>query len=338
MTVSILDCTLRDGGNVNNWRFTIDQVRDITSGLAQAGVDVVEVGYVGGSGSNRSADVGPTADVTDDLLRHIGACDGTRLAVQAVASVVEPSRLDALVDSSVEIVRVACYPWDVPRATALVGHVTRRGLTASLNIMASSYATPAELAASAAAGVEAGASVVYLADSFGSLVPDQVRERIAAVRVRVDTPVGFHGHDNLGLACANALAAVEAGASWLDGSLAGLARGAGNLATEVLAALAERGVLDARARVAPLLAARRVVAEEIGRPTSGDDALETGLADVHVYFHPLVRDRCDETGSDRAAVLAELGARRPRRVDPQVVDEVIVALSDGPDTQAGRAR
>jgi 4-hydroxy 2-oxovalerate aldolase len=321
--VSVLDCTLRDGGNYNGWRFSESQIRRILAGLDDGRVDFVEVGYRGGSGSNRASDVGIAADFPSELLGRLPPLAHARLAIQAVPSVCDPRRLDDLVGTPVELVRVAAYPHDLPGALAMVAHVKGLGLRASLNVMAASYLDTGAAGALAREGQLAGADVLYLADSFGALSPDATAALVAAVREHATVPVGYHGHNNLGLAFANAIAALRAGATWLDCSLCGLARGAGNLPLEQLAGAALRwDFLETATVLEPLLAtAELVLAEILAEPLRiARPEIESGAFNLHYYYHPLVRERAAALGLDPALLAERLGRSRPRRVDVACVD------------------
>ncbi len=329
MSLKVLDCTLRDGGNCNQWHFTAAQVERIVSGLGESGVDFIEVGYRGGSGSNKAAGVGVTAHCPQGFLTSLPSAGDARLAVQAVPSVCPPRLLDDLTETSVKLVRVAAYPADFGEALAMIEHVKQINLEASLNLMSASYATAEQLGSMAAAAESAGADLFYIADSFGALTPDGTAQRIGAIVERTALPVGYHGHNNLGLAFANAVAAVRAGATWLDCSLCGMARGAGNLPTEQLVAAARRWpLLDLRAELTPILAAAEYVRTEIlPEPMeSGTAEIECGVFDLHFYYHPLIRAGAEESGIDRHLIAARLAARRPRGIDGGLVEAVIEEL------------
>ena len=331
MRLTLVDCTLRDGGNYNNWAFSDEQVARIVSGLDAGHVDFVEVGYRGGSGSNKATDVGVTAHCPADFLNRLPPLGHSRIAVQAVPTVCPPELLDDLADTPAALVRIATYPHDFELALPALRRVKELGLEASLNLMSASYVTPAQAADMALRAAAAGADAFYMADSFGALTPDGVEALVGAVRRATALPLGYHGHNNLGLAFANAIAAIRSGATWLDTSLCGLARGAGNLPTEQLVAAAQRwDLLDLDALLRPVVAAAGfVVSEILVEPMQIAEAeIESGVFNLHYYYHRLVRERARRAGVDHQLVLARLERLRPPRVDAACVDRVIEELSE----------
>jgi len=157
-----------------------------------------------------------------------------------------------------------------------------------------------------------GADVVYVVDSAGALTPSGVRERVRALRERIDAEVGFHAHNNLGCAIGNALAAVDEGATWLDGSVRGLGAGAGNAATEVLCAALDRAGHETGVDVFKLVdAAEDVVAPLLPRvPTIDRASLTLGYAGVYSSFRLHAERAAEKYGVDARDVLVELGRRR----------------------------
>ncbi len=321
--LSLIDCTLRDGGNLNDWAFTPEDLDFLVTRLSKSGVDYVEVGYRGGSGSNTSTRTGPAARCSAAYLDGLNI-PRERMAVMVVPTVCPLDLLDDLWERPIGLLRVAAYPRDVPQALSYVTCSNRRGVRVSLNVMSASYVTPDELSALARSAHQAGADVFYMADSFGALHPDSVRARVEAVRSVVDLPVGFHGHNNLGLAFANALAAIGSGASYVDGSLAGMARGAGNLPLEQFVAAADVWpALGGRYAVGPVLEAADYV---LAKLTDGGIAITSrellaGIYDLHYYFLPLVDEQVRQTGLERAAVLRALSLMRPPKVSAAAVAE-----------------
>jgi 4-hydroxy 2-oxovalerate aldolase len=157
-----------------------------------------------------------------------------------------------------------------------------------------------------------GAEVVYVVDSAGALLPHQAAERVSALRDRIGAQVGFHAHNNLGCAIGNALAAVEAGASWLDGSVRGLGAGAGNAPTEVLCAALDRAGVETNVDTFALMdVAEDVVAPLLPRaPAIDRGALLLGYAGVYSSFHLHAERAAAKYGVDAREVLVELGRRR----------------------------
>lgn len=301
----LIDCTLRDGGNLNNWKFSTDDIVRIVGHLDAAGVDVIEVGYRGGSGSKRDKDVGVTADVSTSLLTELPARAHADLAVMAVPTVCPVHALDDLIDTPVRWIRVAVYPQDVDLAFPFIEHLKRRGHQVGMNLMAATYATPYEVVQVAKRAVSAGADMFYIADSFGAMGPDQVTQYIGSLRASTDVDIGFHGHNNLGLAFLNAHAAKLAGASCLDSSLCGMARGAGNLVTEQVVASADWFLPGHRGNVNDALSAAELVFAKYMRdpmPVRRPE-IECGLGNVHYYSYGDFQKITEQYGIDRLRLM-----------------------------------
>jgi 4-hydroxy 2-oxovalerate aldolase len=161
-------------------------------------------------------------------------------------------------------------------------------------------------------------------------VPVTAAERVAALRQRLEIEVGFHAHNNLGCGVGNALAAVDAGASWLDGSLRGLGAGAGNAATEVLCAALDRAGHETNADLFALMdTAEEIVAPMLPRPQIVDrDALLLGYAGVYSSFRLHAQRAAEKYGVDAREVLLELGRRRVVGGQEDMIIEVAAQIAD----------
>lgn len=322
---TLLDCTLRDGGNQNDWHFTPTDVTTIVSTLDDAGVDVIEVGYRGGSGSAKSETAGPSARCSPDYLAALPQTRNAELAVMVVPTVCPVTAMDDLPDSPIEMVRVAAYPWNIDGVPEYVRAVRHLGLRVGVNIMAVSYVGLDELRAIADLVGREQPDVVYIADSFGALTPDTIGEWVVELVGRLDCPVGIHAHNNLGLGVANALAAVDAGAGWVDASLCGMARGAGNLATEQAAAIFTAWPrYETDVDLVKICDAAEYVTERVlPQPMVVRRAeIAAGINDHHYYFQHRVEKISAGFGLDPWAVGRQVGLRRPRKVSDQLVEDV----------------
>ncbi|MFO0748170.1 MAG: hypothetical protein U1F43_21300 [Myxococcota bacterium] len=234
--LTVVDCTLRDGGFHNRWDFEPELVTAYLAAVDAAGVDWAEVGY---RSLDASGFAGALRYCDEDTLAALPALATTRLALMLDAR--ELVGKEAVVErlfgpaaaSRVGLVRVATGPGHVATALDALARLHALGYRTSINLMAWPTLAPDTRAAILAEVMgHAAVDVVYLADSYGSLYPDEVAA-LAAPLAAGPKPWGIHLHDNLTLAFANALAARAAGASWIDGSVLGMGRGAGNLASEL---------------------------------------------------------------------------------------------------------
>ncbi|MEU8901284.1 hypothetical protein AB0C65_35825 [Nocardia sp. NPDC048505] len=232
----LLDVTLRDGGFEVDFDWPEDHFAMVAATAAATGVDIVELGYLGGVPLEHSVEIaGIGAHLTPD---HVAAAahDGVGLAAMIHPSALaSPPQLGAFAAAGLTMIRFVYQPRWAAEIAELAARAHAAGLTVSVNIALASRYRPAELLDHAAAIAAASdAEIVYIADTCSAMAPDHVATLVRRMRTRIEAAIGFHAHDFLGLAYANALAAVEAGATYLDCSLLGLGRGAGNLAAEPL--------------------------------------------------------------------------------------------------------
>jgi 4-hydroxy 2-oxovalerate aldolase len=246
MSIEILDCTLRDGGYNNLWDFSDALVRRYLAALDRTGVTWVEMGYRSPASSGPA---GAYRYCTDQMLWTLAKGSSLRFAVMIDGKAIcqpESGGVHALFgprrESPVDLVRIAATIPLLPNLLSVCASLKQLGYRVAVNLMQASEKSPAELREAAAFMDASDADMLYLADSFGSMTPASVRPRMEAIAGSFSRKIGFHAHDNLGLALANTLAAVDAGATIIDSSVAGMGRGAGNTRTEqLLAALAQDG-------------------------------------------------------------------------------------------------
>jgi len=236
-SVKVLDCTVRDGGLMNRWNFDDALVARLVAASRRAGSDYVELGYKASTAFFNPAEYGKWRFCREDVLRQFWepGLDDTILTIMLDIGRFDPRDMACASDSVVGAVRVACYVPQVEEAVKTTQVLHRLGYETFVNIMAVSEADPQALdAALTLVGRESPARAVYVVDSYGNLTPGQTRDLVARYAGLSQKEVGFHGHNNLQLALANSLAAVDAGATFLDASLAGMGRGAGNTPLELI--------------------------------------------------------------------------------------------------------
>ncbi|MFP7175749.1 beta/alpha barrel domain-containing protein [Priestia filamentosa] len=331
MKIYSLDCTLRDGGNFNNWFFSNEDIYHIITNLDQAGIDIIEIGYIGGSGSNKAKSVGSVANCSPEFLNKLPQTKQAELALMVVPSVCELSKLHDIDPQLVPWIRVASYPQSVENALPYVEYLKNRGFQVSFNLMAASYVNHKEIVEIAKESHSAGADVFYMADSYGALNPDDVGKRIRSIVNEVHCQVGFHGHNNLGLAFPNALEALNSGASFIDTSLCGMARGAGNLPTEqFISTMNHWNKYDMKHKIDPLLKAAEYVLHSIIKSPLKISKPEIicGLSNIHYYFYDLIASKCKENNLNLLEVSQLLGKTLPEKVDHSYIDSVINQILD----------
>lgn len=234
----LLDVTLRDGGYVNKWQFPLEDALTIVSMLSKSGVPYIEVGYYRPhSATNGGRQTGLSSYCSQEYLRAVSSVRGdSKLTVMIHLNDVLPTDYTFLADNGVSCVRFVISTPALPQIEAHIDAARAAGLCTSVNLIRASERSLENIVSAAHAAEEMGVDWLYIADSNGSMFPEQVGRIFRELSREVKMPVGFHAHDSLRLAFANSLAALEAGGQLLDSSLGGMGKGAGNLVTELITA------------------------------------------------------------------------------------------------------
>jgi 4-hydroxy-2-oxovalerate aldolase len=312
--VTLVDSSLRDGMHSVRHAFTPEQVAAVAAGLEAAGIDVIEVSHGDGVGGS-SIQYGRSAHPDEALIEAAaGVVKRARIAALLLPGIGTLERLKRAQALGASVARVATHCTEADIAQQHIEWAAANEMLAVGFLMMSHMLEPAPLAEQARLMAEYGARVVYVVDSAGALVPASAAARVQALRDALppEVEVGFHAHNNLGCGVGNALAAVEAGATWLDGSLRGLGAGAGNAQLEVLAAALERSGHETNAELFPLMdVAEELVAPLMPRAQIVDrSALSLGYAGVYSSFLLHAERAGAKFGVEPRAVLMELGRRR----------------------------
>lgn len=238
--IKVVDATVRDGGLVNDFRFSDDFIRDLYAANLKAGVDYMEFGYKASKDIFREEDFGPWKFCDEDAIRSIVGDNDTDMKISVMADV---GRCDykrdiiSRADSAIDLYRIATYINTIPAAIHMVEHCKNMGYEATINIMAISNAKEAEIDEALELIGKSPVDGIYLVDSYGSLYMEQIEEladKYLAMAEKYDKFVGIHAHNNQQLAFANTIAALTRGISYLDATAGGMGRGAGNCSTEQL--------------------------------------------------------------------------------------------------------
>lgn len=236
--VTVVDCTVRDGGLINKWQFSDDLVRKVFKAINASGIEYMEIGYRASEKMFPPDEYGPWRFSKDEKIREIigDTPVNTKLGVMVDIGRVEPEDLLPADESPLSFVRVATYLKDIEKAISLANLITDKGYESFINIMAISTVNDYDLK-KGLAEVEAQTSVtaVTVVDSFGSLYHENVSHLVETFKGSLDKKkTGFHGHNNLQLGFANTMTAISSGAEFCDATINGIGRGAGNCPLELL--------------------------------------------------------------------------------------------------------
>lgn len=309
--VRLVDMTLRDGMHAVDHQFTPEDMADIAAALDEARADVIEVSHgdgMGGSSINYGFADSDTGEYLDAVTPELIETDLSVLLLPGIGTVEE---LETATEKGADICRIATHVTEADISEEHFEYVKQMGLEADGLLMLSHMASPETVLEQARLMEEYGADAVYVMDSAGAMLPNDVRERVGLLAGELSVDVGFHAHDNLGMGIANSLAGIEAGATTVDGCLRGLGAGSGNAQIEVLAGVMKKagydigpdffGLMDAAEEtLVPKLTAETM-------PELDSDSLILGYAGVYSSFLRHARRAADQFDVDPRELLIELG-------------------------------
>lgn len=235
--IKVLDCTVRDGGLINNWQFSDDFVRKVFHSLTEAGVDYMEIGYKSSEKYFSRKEHGSWKFCTEEDLKRIIGGTNTAMKLSAMADIgrIDPGDIPLKQDSALDMIRVACYAKEVDKGISLAHLCMDKGYETTINLMAVSKVLEKDLDEALNDLSKSNVPVIYLVDSFGAMYSEQIH--FLAKKYFSALPgkeLGIHAHNNQQLAFANTIEAVIAGINYVDATIYGMGRGAGNCPLELL--------------------------------------------------------------------------------------------------------
>jgi 4-hydroxy 2-oxovalerate aldolase len=328
--VNLLDTTLRDGSYSVDFRFTAADTVRFCQGLEAVGVRYIEVGHGHGLGAKRHGLGSAAASDLEYLQAARGALTRARFGMFCIPHLATLDDVEMAADEGMDFIRVGTDAGEVSGMEPYIELARRRGMEVMANLMKSYVLPPREFAREARRAVEFGAQVVYIVDSAGCMLPDEVVEYHRAFREISEVPVGFHGHNNLGLAVANSLRLADEGALFLDSSLQGLGRSAGNAMTEALAAaLMRAGHETGLDLLGTLRLGYGLLAPWVTSVGIMPLDLVAGFAGFHSGFLPRVLAAASRYEADPAHLILEVCAVDRGQVRDADLDQIAARLCGG---------
>lgn len=252
LDVRITDSSLRDGSHPKRHAFSAEEVGHVVSALDRAGVPVIEVSHGDGLSGSSFAYGRSAVDERDLIAVAVRNARSAKIAALMLPGVAVKDDISVVADLGVRIIRIATHCTEADVSAQHFGLARALGLETVGFLMMAHSASPEELARQARIMADAGCQCVYVVDSAGAMILEDVGVRVSALvaELGADAQVGFHGHQNLSLAVANSLHAIRAGAVQIDGSTRGFGAGAGNAPVEALVAVCAK--LGLRTGVDPM--------------------------------------------------------------------------------------
>jgi 4-hydroxy-2-oxovalerate/4-hydroxy-2-oxohexanoate aldolase len=311
--VTIHDMCLRDGMHAKQHKITVDEMVTIATAMDEAGIPMIEVTHGDGLGGT-SVNYGFPAATDEEYLRAVcGAVKNAKISALLLPGIGTVDHLKMAADCGISTIRVAAHCTEADVTEQHIGMAKEMGLDTVGFLMMTHMIEPEQLTEQLLLLESYGANCVYITDSAGYLLPDQVAARVSHARaaLKTETEIGFHGHHNLSLGVSNSLAAIEAGANRIDGSVAGLGAGAGNTPLEVFCAVGDRMGIETGIDLYKIMD----IAEDLITPLMDHiiridrDALTLGYAGVYSSFLLFAKRSAAKYGLSSRDILMELGRR-----------------------------
>ncbi len=331
--ILISDPTLRDGNHAVSHQLSKEQFKNYCEAADSAGVPIVEVGHGNGLGAS-SLQVGECA-LDDKTILDIArkALKNSKLGVHVIPGFATIERdIKPAIDCGVDVFRIASHCSEADLTMSHIKYCSSRGINVFGVLMMSHMERKEILAEESIKMQNYGAEGVILMDSSGNYLPNEVTDKVQYLLENIDIPVGFHAHNNLGMGIANSVAAVEAGASILDGCSRGFGAGPGNAQLEVLIGVLERMGYETGIDLYKILDAADIAEKYLIKtlPSVNSTSLVSGLSGVFAGFLKPVQRIAKEFSIDERDLFFALGERKVVAGQEDIIIEVakLVAQRD----------
>lgn len=322
----ILDCTIRDGGYINNWGFEKSQVREIYRALSKSGVDIIEIGY---RGTEKYFDPGKYGiwrfTSEEDLNEVTDGIEGSKISVMGDYGKIELNDFPNKDDSKVDMIRIAAHKNKIHDCLGFLSKIKSKGYISSLQAMGFTGYSLRERDELRKAIERSDVDYFYIADSYGSIFPDQIESLFEPFLNIEGLNVGFHPHNSLQMAFANTLEAMRIGVDIVDGSIYGMGRGAGNLPIETLIAYMQMNSHD-RYNVIPVLSVLDKYFIELQKKKPWGYQLPymvSGIFKCHPYYAKDLIERREYTIEDIWKVMEVIQEMNPIGFDRSLIESLI---------------
>lgn len=326
--VEILECTLRDGSYAVDFKFTENDTAMIAGVLGKLGFQWIEIGHGLGLGAAQAGKGNMPA--SDERLIEAAkkAAPNAQIGCFFIPGIGTADQLKSARSAGLDFVRIGYNAQEIEEAFPYLTLAKDLGLKVCLNFMKTYGVSAKAFGEKAMAGQHAGADIVYCVDSAGSMFPDDVRAYLSSARERCQSELGFHGHSNLQFAVANSVEAVRCGATYIDTTLYGLGRSAGNVPTEIAVAVFDRLGIETGIDLFDVMDA----AEEFMGPLMSQMQLydmmsvAMGCSQFHSSFLPKVAAAARKHNVEPRRLVVAMGKLDPVNLDEEILSRVASSL------------
>lgn len=309
--LKITEVALRDGSHAMSHQFTEEHVIDVVTALNKARVPYIEVAHGDGLGGSTIQYGLSKTDELKLIEAAVSVADFSKIAVLLIPGIGTIEDLKVAHNIGAKMVRVATHVTEADVSEQHLKTAKELGMETVGFLMMSHMVSVEKLVEQAKLMESYGADTVYVVDSAGAMLPPEVLEKIKALKDALKVNVGFHAHNNLGLAMGNTLAAIEEGATRIDGSVRALGAGAGNTQTEVLVGVLEKMGIETGVDFYKMMDLAEDIVAPIMQTTQEitKDSLTLGFAGVYSSFRLHAERAAKRFNLDTRDILVELGAR-----------------------------
>ena len=329
--VTLHDMSLRDGMHAKRHQISLDEMVSIASAMDEAGMPLIEVTHGDGLGG-RSLNYGFPAHSDEEYLSAVvPKMKNAKISALLLPGIGTVDHLKMAKDCGVSTIRVATHCTEADVSEQHIGMAAKMEMDTVGFLMMAHMVSPEKILEQAKLMVGYGANCIYATDSAGYMLPDEVTAKIGLLRAELPSniEVGFHGHHNMGMAIANSLAAIEAGASRIDGSVAGLGAGAGNTPLEVFCAVLDRMGVETGIDLYKIMdVAEDLIVPMMDQPIRVDrNALTLGYAGVYSSFLLFAERAEKKYGISARDILVELGRRGTVGGQEDMIEDLALTMA-----------
>ncbi|RAU19090.1 4-hydroxy-2-oxovalerate aldolase [Nitrincola tibetensis] len=338
--VTLHDMSLRDGMHAKRHQISIEKMVAIAKGMDEAGMPLIEVTHGDGLGG-ASVNYGFPAHSDEEYLKAvIPQMKNAKISALLLPGIGTVDHLKMARDCGVSTIRVATHCTEADVSEQHIGMAANMGMDTVGFLMMAHMVEPEKILEQARLMVGYGANCIYATDSAGYMLPDDVTARIGLLKAELPSniEIGFHGHHNLGMGIANSLAAIEAGATRIDGSVAGLGAGAGNTPLEVFCAVLDRMQVTTGIDLYKIMdVAEDLVVPMMDQPIRVDrDALTLGYAGVYSSFLLFAQRAEKKYGIQARDILVELGRRGTVGGQEDMIEDLALTMAKQKQAQGAK--
>jgi 4-hydroxy-2-oxovalerate aldolase len=301
-----MECTLRDGSYVVDFQFTAQDTAQLVGALAAAGIKWIEVGH--GLGLGAQLKHGRAAASDEQYIQAaVETAGDSYVGCFFIPGIGTRDQIQRAKEVGMQFIRIGTNATEIETALNEITWAREAGLNVSANLMKSYVLNPYEICRATRKAAAAGAQVVSLVDSAGGMLPEEVATYVSAMTDTVDAQIGFHGHNNLGLANACAIAALKAGATFIDSTLQGMGRSSGNAITESMVFIYEKlGYTSGVDQLKVLDAGEKLVRPKLGKAGFTGVMVTSGFAFFHSSYMKFVNEACAAFEVDPRELIIEV--------------------------------